>query len=95
MVLQKLMEHIARIEEARFPDHETHSHSMCSSFEPFRYPEKLACEPSHDFRKTKTCCTGISAAQRFLPCHYFDFVTGSSTGACVQYTSEHDEPLLT
>ena len=78
MVLEKLMMQIAKIEEEYSADHTTHI--VCTSFGPHELPNQIAREPS-DFQKERDRCSAIPSAQRFLPCHYFDFIGGSSTGA--------------
>lgn len=71
-MLKRLMQHIARIEQNDVGTGllgETASHS----FHPEQYPTDLATE-TDAFRKLKF-------EQRYLPCHYFDLIGGSSTGS--------------
>lgn len=53
-----------------------------SSFSPEVYPENVSHVPlSIEDTTSKTHSTKES--RRYLPCHYFDYIGGSSTGASV------------
>lgn len=60
------------------------------SFFPLEWPENVSQIPStakqerEDIAKASTAqskCLAMSKVRRFLPCHYFDHICGSSTGA--------------
>lgn len=67
-------------EEAAVEDH---------SFWPQPFPDNVSqVPPSRDLKRklaeantAKARQREIPAAQRYLPCHYFDYICGSSTGA--------------
>ena len=96
LVLERLMAYIGE-EEERMHDEaegteershaENESGNTYSSFHPLLYPESLsqytiicgkgsnnASDRMHALRK-------LPPARRYLPCHYFDLICGSSTGA--------------
>lgn len=85
LVLHKLMEYIAVEEGGLEQDVE-----VLHSFHPKDLPENVSQIPAHavderrDIREASDLdarCRAMSIARRFLPCHYFDYICGSSTGA--------------
>lgn len=79
-VLQNLMEAIAEKEEAN-----KNLHSFC----PWSWPPELASDLD-DVEAQKTLDAGdcdedklraLRSDRRYLPCHYFDYICGTSTGA--------------
>lgn len=82
-MIEKLIQLIGQreIEYIHEPLH-TSDDITCSSFYPFEYPENV----SHRIGQLETwnseshCCRQPPEI-RFLPCHYFDYICGSSTGA--------------
>lgn len=84
MTLERLMEYIGD-EEERLEDPNADGHSTCSSFLPFDYLGNFSHIPPEEKQRSKrdshgSCCR-ILQSRRYLPCHYFDFICGSSTGA--------------
>lgn len=83
MALQKLMEYIADAEESN------EIGTVHHSFSPQLWPDDVSQGPFTEAEKTKleaaveedAKCQALSKARRYLPCHYFDFICGSSTGA--------------
>lgn len=80
LALEKLMEYVGE-EELRQNQNSTHSYYPLKYLP---YTTHVDCK-GHD--TTTTCAesgweqvSGLSYAQRYLPCHYFDFIGGSSTG---------------
>jgi len=71
------MEHAASIEENAGVD---------NSFAPEDYPDNVS-QLNHDENQRLDDAEQIeeqnraSKAHRYLPCHYFDYICGSSTGA--------------
>ena len=74
------MEHIADFEQAH---DEQHAHRFCPedwpenvSHVPYSEKEKSDLDrwPSHEKH------LALDKQKRFLPCHYFDYIGGSSTG---------------
>ncbi|MCJ1473730.1 hypothetical protein MMC13_002381 [Lambiella insularis] len=88
LALEKLMKHIGEMEEEQ-----EHYHS----FSPLDWPPHGVSQlvPAtqkqssiEDFTSTdnpdvKERCRNIPSARRYLPCHYFDYICGSSTGALI------------
>jgi hypothetical protein len=80
LALDKLMEFIADIEQRHEVDH---------SFAPEVYPENASQGPftedeNQDLRDADDAeakCRALSETRRYIPCHYFDYICGSSTGA--------------
>ena len=80
LVLQKLMENIAAKEEE---DDETFH-----SFHPQAWPRDVSIAPLTKEEKNRVSKTedeedkarALQCARRYLPCHYFDNICGSSTG---------------
>jgi hypothetical protein len=74
------MECIADIEQ----DCEVHH-----SFTPQSYPENVSQGPFTDDEKQRLSnadeaeakCRALLKTRRYLPCHYFDYICGTSTGA--------------
>ena len=86
LALQKLMEHIADIEDERPVD----GKEVFNSFHPRDWPDNVSRIPSsagdernrmNAAENSEDKCKAIQKARRFLPCHYFDYICGSSTGA--------------
>ena len=82
LALEKLMEYIAD-EEQRYDD-------VSHSFHPHKWPEDVSHIPLSAAAERKRIeeaddpeerCRAMFKARRFLPCHYFDHICGSSTGA--------------
>ena len=83
LALDKLMEYIAVKEEK--DNDETHC-----SFSPEGWPENVSQVPlteeelnevSNASNSSKARARATSKTRRYLPCHYFDYIGGSSTGA--------------
>lgn len=59
------------------------------SFSPQPYPDDVSQVPFTDEEETahraayghEAKCLALSKLRRYLPCHYFDYICGSSTGA--------------
>ena len=83
LALQKLMEYVAA-EEERCEEGE-----VLHSFHPQEWPEHVSQIPldaAEEIRFNNASdsdgkCGAIHRTRRFLPCHYFDYICGSSTGA--------------
>ena len=84
LALKKLMGYIAT-EEGRLEDEE-----VLHSFHPRNWPDYVSQIPSNaidEWRNINNAgdavgrCRAMHKTRRFLPCHYFDFICGSSTGA--------------
>lgn len=81
LVLQKLMIYIAQLEET--------SPEIYSSFYPENFPPEVSHIPLSAEEENATEATTNNVARhramletrRYLPCHYFDYICGSSTGA--------------
>ena len=83
-MLEKLMQMIGELEVQHFHRQSSGGEDRtCSSFYPYPYPSNLShASQEHNNDGTDAefeCCPG-PLAQRFLPCHYFDNISGSSTG---------------
>ena len=85
LALQKLMEYVAAEEQPRAVEEPEILHS----FYPEDWPGKVSLQRSTELEEcdevTKTqdrqaALRMMSKARRFLPCHYFDIICGSSTG---------------
>lgn len=79
------MKYIAKEELKRKDDDEEHH-----SFFPSQFPEHVTQgEFDVDERRKQQAAPGarvftweyVREARKFLPCHYFDYICGSSTGA--------------
>jgi hypothetical protein len=90
LVLERLMQHVANAEQKLWQD--TASNDAlpgCTSFYPFQFPDHTSHAPYASDEKSRIAIAGDAAARlkltdasrRFLPCHYFDFICGTSTGA--------------
>lgn len=80
------MERIAAIEEELSEDEDgdekIDSEKRCSSFSPESYPPNVSHVPLSDEENTERRRAGDKvSSRRYLPCHYFDYIGGSSTGA--------------
>ena len=90
LVLQKLMKYIAE-EEEKNEYYEEGDALVYHSFHPQNFPFELSTAvdlSSEERQKYKTAGDNYEAkiralpeARRYLPCHYFDYICGSSTGA--------------
>lgn len=96
-MLSKLMEYIAAEEERAKKEGAEEDGAeeddgrppVCSSFSPKPYPENVSHVPLSEEEITKIeeardatgRCRAKEATRRYLPCHYFDYICGSSTGA--------------
>lgn len=79
------MEYVAE-EESELDEHDEVHHS----FSPQAWPENVSQIPRTEEEELKRIadattaegkCLAMDKARRFLPCHYFDHICGSSTGA--------------
>ena len=85
--MEKLIEYIATA-EAEAADAHLHS------FTPEHYPDVVSQVPLAGDAKTtyhaeysyELKLKAIPRSQRYLPCHYFDFIGGTSTGGCALQT---------
>lgn len=93
------MEQVAKIEEySEDEDNDGDVHAgpsptpiVCSSFSPENYPPNVSHVPlsEEEVTKARNASDPISRdrstqqSRRYLPCHYFDYIGGSSTGASV------------
>lgn len=70
-------------------DIEANDHKHFHSFRPLLWPRELASDLSEEERKKRLDCgnnderkfRALYRHRRYLPCHYFDYICGSSTGA--------------
>ena len=78
------MEYVAAEEEKNPAEEALHS------FHPQPWPDDVSQIPVDAVEELKDIknasgsderCRAMHRARRFLPCHYFDFICGSSTGA--------------
>lgn len=91
LALEKLMEYIAD-EESNLDEND----EICHSFSPEDWPENVSQIPRgekewKDINEASTDDAKLRAmarARRFLPCHYFDHICGSSTGSSVATVKE-------
>ena len=83
------MEHIAAIEKQRKVS-ENGDVEVLHSFSPQAWPDHVSQIPPtaveehkriEDANGAEAKCKAMYEARRFLPCHYFDHICGSSTGA--------------
>lgn len=85
LALQKLMEYIAD-EEQRFEKDVEILHSFCPEPWP-EYVSQIPLSAADELERIEKAgdlnqkCRAMFKARRFLPCHYFDHICGSSTGA--------------
>ena len=86
LALQKLMEFVATAEEEKHDE----NGNVLHSFHPELWPDRVLQIPStavKELRDIKNArhkegkLRAMHRARRFLPCHYFDYICGSSTGA--------------
>jgi hypothetical protein len=79
------MEYVAEKESELDENDEVHH-----SFSPQEWPENVSQIPrtaEHELERIADAstpegkCLAMSKVRRFLPCHYFDHICGSSTGA--------------
>ena len=88
-MLQELMNRIAR-EEVRQKSNGGDKFDGLHSFWPEEYPRDVSHGPFKGTEKDAlenagsddlARCEAFKASRRYLPCHYFDYIFGSSTGA--------------
>lgn len=92
-MLEELMNVIAE-EERKCSEAEVRASDLnnCDglhSFWPEQYPDNVSHGPFdaeettglRRARGVKARCQKLKKSRRFLPCHYFDYIFGSSTGA--------------
>jgi hypothetical protein len=48
---------------------------------PYEDDENAKLQSIDDERNVRAKCKALKRSRRFLPCHYFDYTFGSSTGA--------------
>ena len=83
LALEKLMEFIAEVEEKKNDEEIYHS------FHPKKWPKDVSQIPLTDDQQSRSDeatsdddkARVLPCARRYLPCHYFDNICGSSTGA--------------
>ncbi|KAG8531349.1 uncharacterized protein KY384_002978 [Bacidia gigantensis] len=83
LALEKLMEHIAEIEED--------STQTWNSFSPEKFPRNVSQIITDEERQNtnrniyddEEALRALPSSKRYLPCHYFDHICGSSTGALI------------
>ena len=83
LALDKLMEFIAEVEE------EKEDEDIYHSFHPQSWPKDVSQIPLTDEEQTRSDDEAseehkvrvLPGSRRYLPCHYFDNICGSSTGA--------------
>jgi len=78
-------------EESEDEIDEEHELYGVHSFYPEKWPENIDSGPldveEENERKSATPgdkyakCMALKASRRYLPCHYFDYIIGTSTGA--------------
>ena len=84
LALNRLMEYVAEAErDPKFEDEEPHDHS----FVPERWPSNVTHFPTKQEAADLEALdsheeeyTALIHSKRYLPCHYFDYIGGSSTG---------------
>lgn len=82
LILQKLMEAIGR-RESTHPDG-----SAKSSYHPLRPPSKTPEEATR--REMDNAAEDyVTDSSPWLPCHYFDYMAGTSTGGCIYLESRY------
>lgn len=90
-MLNSLMDYIEEA-EMELAGEEYNSPRGLHSFWPQERPSHVSHVPlndeeSHNLRDAeqtddqRACLRALRPSRRFLPCHYFDFIIGSSTGA--------------
>ncbi|KAK4893179.1 hypothetical protein LTR27_008520 [Elasticomyces elasticus] len=84
LVMKQLMDIISQLEIEHKTCKATHS------FHPLPYPEDVSQVPYNEEEKRNhrkhdpaDKIQGLDAARRYLPCHYFDLIGGTSTGALI------------
>lgn len=97
LVLERLMMSIADEERAYAGAYSREQQAEHHSFWPHPFPENATQGPFSldEERQLKLAdgdqaakCNALKDARKFLPCHYFDYICGSSTGAYA-HTSLH------
>lgn len=92
LVLERLMMSIADEERAYAGAHSREQQAEHHSFWPHPFPENATQGPfsSDEEQQLKLVdgdqaakCNALKDARKFLPCHYFDYICGSSTGALI------------
>jgi len=80
LILQRLMDEIGRLEMDHSDGQATCSHHP----EPYRAPYDSKLSQGHENEeRRKTNDTKAETRHRYLPCHYFDFIAGTSTGGLI------------
>ncbi|CAI6335461.1 unnamed protein product [Periconia digitata] len=90
LVLEKLMENVA-YQETKQGSGETEPAKECGSFAPHAFPEGATHEKlTKDELESENAHNGDSVpashfrgSRKFLPCHYFDYICGTSTGSLI------------
>ena len=82
-MLEKLMQIIGKLETQH---HDAHANGRedipLSSFYPLQYPEHVFHKIDEPELQCHRCdCYNLPPGRRFLPCHYFDYICGSGSGA--------------
>lgn len=91
-MLDALMEKVGLVEEIWHSAEEAEDEfDGLHSFWPEQWPSASARGPYDDDERTElnnvqgedraATCQAMKESRRFLPCHYFDYIFGSSTGA--------------
>lgn len=77
--MAQLMDHVCEI-EMKHPDG-----AAAHSFSPMEYPSSVSQLHDNDAEtRSKRVKDGVQAldpSRRYLPCYYFDYIRGTSTGA--------------
>ena len=98
LALKKLVEHIAEYETTQYEDAAQHS------FAPGDYPEHVskvarrsdeprAQKPDDVSYEPPATFHLLYTSRRYLLCHYFDYIGGSSTGGYVTFFQDMTLPL--
>lgn len=82
-------ERIAEEQEAKKLIDQKQFGNAFHSFWPQRWPKDVTQLPltedqvqlANEGQTDETQCRAMPASRRYLPCHYFDYICGSSTGA--------------
>lgn len=88
LLLEKLIEEIAYIEQ-RLDENIDVDEAVGHSFHPEKYPKNVSQNlSSHERQQMKAAKKNstkkfevLQNCRRYLPCHYFDYICGSSTGS--------------
>ena len=80
LTIQRLMTYIGELEESVI-EHSTNGNTACSSFSPHPYPQNATHVRGKNRQGPGCRYCDTPLAGRYLPCHYFDTICGTSTGA--------------